>query len=107
MAQGTPEDSHSPRFAFLGPISTPPTQLDVLRTALAELGLVEGRNIVIDSRWPEVDRLDRLPESAAALVALKPAVIIAIGGQPLGPPSPRRPRSRSCSRSCSIRSPTG
>jgi ABC-type uncharacterized transport system substrate-binding protein len=80
MAQGTPEDSHSPRIAFLGPISTPPTQLDVFRTALAELGLVEGRNIVIDSRWPEVDRLDRLPESAAALVALKPAVIIAIGG---------------------------
>jgi putative tryptophan/tyrosine transport system substrate-binding protein len=52
----------------------------VFRTALAELGMVEGRNIVIDSRWPEVDRLDRLPESAAALVALKPAVIIAIGG---------------------------
>jgi putative ABC transport system substrate-binding protein len=74
------QDAHSPRIAFLGPTSTPTTQLDVLRTALAELGLVEGRNLVIDSRWPEVDRLDRLPESAAALMALKPAVIIAIGG---------------------------
>ena len=66
----------SPRIAFLGP---PASQLDVLRTALAELGLVEGRNLVIDSQWPEVNRLDRLPASAAALLARKPAVIIAIG----------------------------
>ena len=78
------QDSHSPRIAFLGPSTSAPTstattQLDVLRKTLAELGLVEGRNIVIDSRWPDVDRLDRLPESAAALIAFKPAVIIAIG----------------------------
>ena len=71
-------------IAFLGPTASAPTstattQLDVLRTALAEFGLVEGRNIVIDSQWPDVDRLDRLPESAAVLLALKPAVIIAIG----------------------------
>ena len=77
--------ANSPRIAFLGPSASAPTstattQLDVLRKALAELGLVEGRNLVIDSRWPEVDRLDRLPESAAALIALNPAVIIAIGG---------------------------
>jgi len=71
------QTSHSPHIAFLGPSAS--TQRDVLRQALAELGLVEGRNIVIDSRWPDVDRLDLLPESAAALVALKPAVIIAIG----------------------------
>ena len=76
--------ANSPRIAFLGPTASAPTstattQLDVLRKALAEFGLVEGRNIVIDSQWPDVDRLDRLPESAAALIALKPAVIIAIG----------------------------
>jgi ABC-type uncharacterized transport system substrate-binding protein len=72
-------------IAFLGPTASAPTststtQLDVLRTALAEFAWVEGRNVVIDSQWPEVDRLDRLPESAAALLVLKPAVIIAIGG---------------------------
>jgi putative ABC transport system substrate-binding protein len=71
-------------IAFLGPTASAPTatsttQLDVLRTALAEFGLVEGRNIVIESQWPDVDRLDRLPESVAALLARKPAVIIAIG----------------------------
>jgi putative ABC transport system substrate-binding protein len=71
-------------IAFLGPTapaptSTSTTQLDVLRTALAECGLVEGRHIIIESQWPKVDRLDRLPASAAALLARKPAVIIAIG----------------------------
>jgi putative ABC transport system substrate-binding protein len=71
--------SHSPRIAFLGLTSTPTTQLDVLRTALVELRLEEGRNIVIDSRWPDGDSLDQLPESAAALVALTPAVIVTIG----------------------------
>jgi hypothetical protein len=76
--------AYSPRIAFLGPSASAPTatattQLDVLRTALAEFGLVEGRNLVIDSQWPDVDRLDRLPASAAALLARKPAVIIAIG----------------------------
>jgi putative tryptophan/tyrosine transport system substrate-binding protein len=78
------QDAYSPRIAFLGPTASAPTstattQLDVLRKALAECGLVEGRTIVIDSRWPDVDRLDRLPESAAALIALKPAVLITIG----------------------------
>jgi len=71
------QDSRSPRIALLGPTAS--AQLDVLRKALGERGLVEGRNIVIDSRWPDGDRLDQVPESAAALVALKPAVIIAIG----------------------------
>lgn len=71
-------------IAFLGPTAAAPTststtQLDVLRPALAEFGLVEGRNIVIESQWPEVDRLDRLPASTAALLARKPAVLIAIG----------------------------
>jgi hypothetical protein len=44
-------------IAFLGPTisaptSTSTTQLDVLRTVLAEFGLVEGRNIVIKGGWP-------------------------------------------------------
>jgi len=72
-------DSHRPRIAFLGPAGTSTSQLVVLRKALADLGLVEGRDIVIDSRWPEADRLDRLPESAAGLIALKPTVLVAIG----------------------------
>lgn len=68
------------RIGFLGPTPpAPPTLLDVLRRALADLGLVEGRHITIENRWPDGDRLDLLPEAAAALVILKPEVIVAIG----------------------------
>jgi putative ABC transport system substrate-binding protein len=59
--------------------ATPRIPIEIIRKALADLGYVEGRNIVIEIRWPEDDRLDRLPEAAAVLVSLKPAVILAIG----------------------------
>ena len=49
------EDDVMHCIAFLGPTASAPTststtQPDVLRKALAEFGLVEGRNIVIDSQ---------------------------------------------------------
>jgi putative ABC transport system substrate-binding protein len=70
------------RIGFLGPTSAPPpapSQLDVLRKALADAGYVDGRNITIEARWPEGERLDQLPATAAALVGLKPDVIVAAG----------------------------
>jgi putative ABC transport system substrate-binding protein len=70
------------RIGFLGPTSAPPpaaSQLDVFRKALADVGYVEGRNIIIEGRWPEGERLDQLPAIAAALVSLKPDVIVAAG----------------------------
>jgi putative ABC transport system substrate-binding protein len=78
------QTTHVQRIGLLGPTSSapppaPPPLSQVLRGALAELGLVEGRDIVIDSRWPDADRLDRLPEAAAELVGLKAQVIVAIG----------------------------
>lgn len=42
---------------------------------LKELGYAEGRELIIDARWGE-GKLDRLPELAAELVALKPEVIV-------------------------------
>ena len=69
-------------IGFLGPSSAPPPAIppsEVLRKALANLGYVDGRNIIIHSRWPEGNRLDQLPEAAAALVSLKPDVIVAVG----------------------------
>src|SRR5258706_5644043 len=41
-----------------------------LRESLRELGYVEGRNIVIESRWAE-GIYDRLPGLAAELISLK------------------------------------
>ena len=59
--------------------AAPRMEIEIIRKALADLGYVEGRNIIIELRAPEGDRLDRLPEAAAALVGLKLDVIVAIG----------------------------
>jgi putative ABC transport system substrate-binding protein len=64
------------RIGFLGPDHL----LEVFRTALADLGYVEGRDITIESRWPKENRLDLLANAAAELVSLKVDVIIAGGG---------------------------
>jgi putative ABC transport system substrate-binding protein len=52
-----------------------------LPAALAELGLVDGRDIVIESR-AAAGRVEALPGLAAQLVALKPALIVSVGPQP-------------------------
>jgi len=72
------QPANSRRIGFLGPPASP--LLEVLRKALADLGYAEGRNIIIDSRWPEGHRLDQLSTAAAALVSLKVDVIVALGG---------------------------
>lgn len=48
---------------------------EVFKTALRELGYVEGQNITITSRWAE-EKLDRLPALAVELVQLKVDVIV-------------------------------
>ena len=54
---------------------------DTLRAGLRDLGWVEGRNLVIESRGAG-GQLDRLPELARELVALNPDLIVASGPQP-------------------------
>ena len=76
------EPSKLSRVGFLGPTSSSPpasSQLDVFRKALADFGHGDGRNIVIEARWPEGEQLDRLPELAASLVTGKVDLIVAIG----------------------------
>jgi ABC-type uncharacterized transport system substrate-binding protein len=46
---------------------------------LAEAGFVEGQNLRVEYRWAE-GRYDRLPALAAELVALRPTMIVATGG---------------------------
>jgi putative tryptophan/tyrosine transport system substrate-binding protein len=65
-------------FASPGPFAY---QVDALRQGLAENGYVDGKNVVIETRWAE-GHLERLPALAADLVAAKVDVIVAAGGPP-------------------------
>jgi putative ABC transport system substrate-binding protein len=65
------------RIAILG--ATTPADLpqwEGFRDGLRERGYVEGQNIAIDYRWAQ-GRFERLPDLAAELAGLKPAVIVA------------------------------
>src|SRR5688572_5895898 len=49
--------------------------LNLFRGKLAELGWVEGRNLVIEPRWAETEH-ERLPALAAELVRLRVDVLV-------------------------------
>jgi putative tryptophan/tyrosine transport system substrate-binding protein len=57
--------------------------LAVFRQALQKLGWIDGRTVLIDTRWTAGDP-DRARKYAAELVALKPDVILAGGGSVVG-----------------------
>jgi putative tryptophan/tyrosine transport system substrate-binding protein len=56
----------------------PGAGLDQLRRELRKLGYIEGKNIVVESRWGD-NRLDQLPNLAQDLVRLKVDVLVAQG----------------------------
>jgi putative ABC transport system substrate-binding protein len=55
-----------------------PTTRSPFRERLHELGLMEGKNLILESRYAE-GKLERLPDLAAEFVHLKMDVIVAIG----------------------------
>jgi putative tryptophan/tyrosine transport system substrate-binding protein len=63
---------------FGSPAAGPSPLLDAFRQGLCELGYVEGRNIIIESR-SSTRRLDLLPDLAANLLLLKVDLIVAAG----------------------------
>src|SRR6516165_3370173 len=46
--------------------------------ALADLGWIDGRNVRIDFRWPELD-INRVRALAQELVGLQPDIVVAAG----------------------------
>ena len=52
-----------------------------VRKGLAEVGIVEGRDVTSEMRWARYD-LDRLPGLAADLVQRRVAIIVALGTPP-------------------------
>jgi putative ABC transport system substrate-binding protein len=80
---GAQQTGKMTRVGFLGtgPAPTPATSyapLQAFRRGLDELGYVEGRDVVIETRWAE-GRLDQLPALAAELVGLRVDILVGVG----------------------------
>ncbi|MEH2590275.1 ABC transporter substrate-binding protein [Bradyrhizobium sp. AZCC 1721] len=71
-AQGTPR-----RIGFLASFLDQPGR-EAWRSGLRDHGWIEGKNLIIDYRFFEVQP-ERAPALAAELVALKPDLVIAVG----------------------------
>jgi putative tryptophan/tyrosine transport system substrate-binding protein len=69
------------RVAYLSPgfLDNPVDRatFDVFRAAMRELGYIEGKNLVIDTRTAE-GKAERLPSLTNELIALRPDVIVAV-----------------------------
>ena len=70
-----------PRIAYLSPFDPvgESTRSEAIRTALRELGYIEGQNIATEYRYSEGKR-DWAPELAAELVRAKVDIILVTGG---------------------------
>jgi putative tryptophan/tyrosine transport system substrate-binding protein len=67
-----------PRIGYvsaLGDSNNPGFHVEAFRQGLRDLGYIEGRNILIEYRYPE-GRLDRIPSLVAELVQLKVDVVV-------------------------------
>src|SRR5262249_25761757 len=78
----TEQPAKNARIRFLVAVSPSAfaERAETFRLGLHDLGYVEGKNIVIDSRHAE-GKLERLPVLAADLVRLKVGVIVTAGSQ--------------------------
>src|SRR5262245_29427558 len=78
------QPANLPRIGYLSGRSytTDAHLLQAFREGLRTAGYVDGQNVVVDVRWAD-DRYDRAPTLAAEMVAAKPRVIAAVGGNPV------------------------
>ena len=67
------------RLGFLGfDAVASKTFIEAFRRGLAELGYVDGRDVVIETRWAG-GRINQLPALAAEMVGLKVDIIVGVG----------------------------
>jgi len=67
----------TPVIGFLSSFTTDPRFAAAFRQGLADIGYVEGQNVVIEYHWAEGGQYDRLPKVATDLVSRRVAVIVA------------------------------
>ncbi len=63
-------------YLSLGSLAAEASRFNAFRAGLAALGYVEGKNLVIETRWLEGGKYDQLAELATQLVDLKVDVIV-------------------------------
>jgi putative ABC transport system substrate-binding protein len=80
LAARAQEQHGAPVIGFLDPTSREKYApfVAAFRNGLAQVGFVEGKNVIIEYRWAE-GHYDRLPALAADLVRLPVALIVATG----------------------------
>jgi ABC-type uncharacterized transport system substrate-binding protein len=66
------------RLGYLSAALGGPALPEALRTALRELGYVEGQNLIVESRLAEA-QVERLPQLALQLVHLGSDIVVAVG----------------------------
>lgn len=73
-----------PRIAYMSgrSLATDGHLLDAFKEGLKTIGYVDGQNVTIDVRWAD-GHYDRVPALLAELIAAKPDVIAAVGGNPV------------------------
>src|SRR5437762_7339721 len=74
-----------PRIGYLSGRSyaTDAHLLQAFREGLKGAGFVDGQNVVVDVHWAD-GRYNQVPSMMTELVATKPNVIAAVGGNPVG-----------------------
>jgi ABC-type uncharacterized transport system substrate-binding protein len=79
------QPSSLPRIGYLSGRSyaTDAHLLQAFRDGLKSTGFVDGQNVTIDVRWAD-GRYNQVPAMMTELVATKPNVIAAVGGNPVG-----------------------
>jgi putative ABC transport system substrate-binding protein len=79
------QPSSLPRIGYLSGRSyaTDAHLLQAFRDGLKSSGLVDGQNVTVDVRWAD-GRYNQVPAMMAELVASKPNLIAAVGGNPVG-----------------------
>src|SRR6516165_827709 len=80
-------------YLSLGSPSAEATRYDAFRAALAALGYVEGKNLVIETRWLAGGKYDQLTDLAAQLVDLKVNVLSHTQHLAFRPPSAQQRQS--------------